>query len=74
MCQKSCCKCPEGKEKIFCSCECHKEKDYIVHLKSFRIKATSEEEAQKEAEKKLKKGFKLPDLMIEEVEEDEEQF
>lgn len=48
--------------------------DYIVHLKSFRIKARNEEEAQKKAEQKLIKGFKIPDLMIDEVEEDEEQF
>lgn len=48
--------------------------DYLVHLKSFRIKARNEKEAQRKAEARLKIGFKIPDLMIEEVEEDEEQF
>lgn len=49
-------------------------KDYLVHLKSFRIRAKSEKEAQKKAEARLSKGFTLPETIIEDVEEDEEQF
>ena len=51
-----------------------KSKDYLVHLKSFCIRARSEAEAQRKAEERLMKGFTLPELQIESVEEDECQF
>lgn len=46
--------------------------EYIIHLKSFRIEAKNEFEALKKAENRLIKGFKLPELIIEDIEADEE--
>lgn len=45
--------------------------EYIVHLKSLVIKAKDELSAKRKAEEKLLKGFKLPEIMIDEVKENE---
>jgi hypothetical protein len=46
--------------------------EYIIHLKSFRVVAKNENDALIVAEKRLTKGFTLPELIIEDIEEAEE--
>lgn len=77
--QTECCKCPEGKEQIFCGCECHKSKKLtwfeIGHVKdeSGETEKVFEADFLSECLKEwIEKGYKSPEYFIDVWETDKE--